>query len=80
MSDAFTAVPEGKSYSEADVTKLMELQGVERDAAIGTLEMWEKGQGNWTDELSAAFPAVFESWKVNKAPVEGEVPVPPAAE
>lgn len=70
MSDVFTAVPEGKVYSEADVTKLMEVQGVERDAAIGTLEMWSNGQGQWTEDYAFMFPAVIEAWKSKQAPVE----------
>lgn len=61
MSDTFPAVPEGKPYTEADVTKLMEIQGVEREAAIGTFETWISGGGQFINDLGVVFPEVYKA-------------------
>lgn len=57
-SEILHPIPEGSVITEEDVVKCMSMLMCERDAAIGSLVMWEKGQGEMSPTLAEAFPAI----------------------
>lgn len=48
---------------EEHIAWYMNKYGCNRDVAIGSLQMWERGEGEMTPDMEAEMPGLYMCWK-----------------